>query len=62
MTEQIHVLINGEEYGPYSGDEFRQYFDEQKIIGHDLVCTESLTQWVTAKEFRKRLKVELTGC
>jgi TPR repeat protein len=58
MTEQIHVLINGEEYGPYSDAEFRQYLAEQKIISHDLVWTESLTQWVTAEEFLKKPKPE----
>ena len=60
MTEQIHVLINGEEYGPYSDAEFRQYLAEQKIISHDLVWTESLTQWVTAEEFLKKPKPEHT--
>lgn len=58
MTEQIHVLINGEEYGPYSDAEFRQYLAEQKIISHDLVWTESLTQWVMAEEFLKKPKPE----
>src|ERR1039458_6846507 len=32
MQDLIHVLIDGEEFGPYSDEEFRQYFHEQKII------------------------------
>ena len=60
MSDQIHVLINGEEYGPYSDAEFRQYFAEQKMISHDLVWTESLSRWVTAGEFLKMPKPERT--
>jgi TPR repeat protein len=60
MTEQIHVLINGEEYGPYSDAEFRQYLAEQNIISHDLVWTEPLAQWMTVEEFLKKPKPEPT--
>src|ERR1035437_2868611 len=60
MTEQIHVLINGEEYGPYSDAEFRQYLAEQNIISHDLVWTDPLAQWMTVEEFLKKPKPEPT--
>ena len=61
MPDLIQVLIDGEEYGPYSEQEFRQHFDGQKIIGRDFVWTESLTQWVTAEEFLKMPKQEQTA-
>jgi TPR repeat protein len=58
MPDLIHVLINGEQFGPYSEQELRQYIDEQKIIGQDLVWNESLTQWMTTEEFLKTLKTQ----
>jgi hypothetical protein len=59
MTEEIHVLINGEEYGPYSRPELQQYLAEHKIVHRDLVWTESLTQWVPVEEFLKKSQPEL---
>src|ERR1039458_7438606 len=60
MQDLIHVLIDGEEFGPYSDEEFRQYFHEQKIINRDLVWAESRTQWETAEEFLKKPRAEQT--
>src|SRR5262245_38946759 len=40
MSRRIHVLINGEQFGPYPENEFRQHLIDRKILRSDLVWRE----------------------
>src|SRR5688572_23711438 len=59
MSNRIHVLINGEQFGPYPEAEFRQHVAERKILKSDLVWREGLTDWITAGELAERLIADL---
>src|SRR5262245_59432125 len=50
MSNRIHVLINGEQFGPYPEGEFRQHVDDKKILRSDLVWREGLADWIPAGE------------
>src|SRR6266536_1947401 len=50
MSNRIHVLINGEQFGPYPEAEFRQHVADKKILKSDLVWREGLRDWIPAAE------------
>ena len=50
MSNRIHVLINGEQFGPYPEPEFRQHVADRKILRSDLVWREGLVDWIPAGE------------
>src|ERR1051325_4396368 len=58
MSKRIHVLINGEKFGPYPETEFRQHLAEKKILRTDLVWREGLPAWIEAEEFLAALDKE----
>lgn len=55
MSRRIHVLINGEQFGPYPEAEFRQHLADRKIVSSDLVWREGLTDWIAAEELLQQL-------
>ena len=55
MSKRVHVLIDGEQFGPYPEAEFRQHVSAQKILKTDLVWREGLGDWVTVAEFLDKL-------
>lgn len=52
LSEQgrYYVLINNENFGPYSRHELVQYVSEKKILRKDPAWTEGLTEWVTVED------------
>ena len=40
MSNRVHVLINGEPFGPYPEVEFRQHIQDRKILKSDLAWRE----------------------
>src|SRR5690242_6749689 len=56
MSRRIHVLINGEQFGPYPENEFRQHVADRKILRGDLVWREGLTDWIPAGELLSQLE------
>ena len=50
MSNRIHVLIDGEQFGPYPESEFRQHVAARKILRSDLVWREGLADWVPASQ------------
>jgi len=60
MSNRIHVLINGEQFGPYPEAEFRQHVAERKILKSDLVWREGLPEWITAGELAEKLIADLS--
>ncbi len=48
MSRRIHVLIQGEQFGPYPENEFRQHLADKKILRSDLVWREGLAEWIPA--------------
>src|SRR5262245_21663493 len=55
MSKRIHVLINGEQFGPYPENEFRQHLADRKILRNDLVWREGLPGWIPADELLSKL-------
>src|SRR5262245_34851342 len=53
MSKRIHVLINGEPFGPYPEVEFRQHVADRKILHSDLVWREGLADWIPAGDLLK---------
>ena len=60
MSKRIHVLINGEKFGPYPEAEFRQHLADTKILSSDLAWREGLSDWIAAGELLARLEAEET--
>ena len=58
MSNRIHVLINGEQFGPYPEAEFRQHVAERKILKSDLVWREGLPDWLPSSELIAILHAE----
>ena len=58
MSKRIHVLINGEQFGPYPESEFRQHVTDRKILQSDLVWRESLADWISAGELLATLDAD----
>jgi TPR repeat protein len=56
MATRIHVLINGEKFGPYPEAEFRQHLAGKKILRSDLVWREGLRDWIPAGELVRELE------
>src|SRR5262245_31866526 len=50
MSNRIHVLIDGEQFGPYPEVEFRQHLADRKILRSDPVWREGLADWVSAEK------------
>jgi TPR repeat protein len=55
MSNRIHVLINGEQFGPYPEVEFRQHVADMKIVKSDLVWREGLADWIPAERLLNSL-------
>src|SRR6187401_2414001 len=58
MSRRIHVLINGEKFGPYAEIEFQRHLADKKILRSDLVWREGLTDWVTAEALLQILEAD----
>ena len=58
MSNRIHVLINGEQFGPYPESEFRLHLAERKILKADLAWREGLADWLPATEMIALLDAE----
>ncbi len=50
MSRRIHVLIQGEQFGPYPENEFCQHLADKKILRSDLVWREGLPEWIPAAD------------
>ncbi len=48
MSDQWHLLQDGQQYGPYSGEQLVQFAQEGRIVRESLVWTEGLENWVSA--------------
>src|SRR4030095_12614393 len=58
MSRRIHVLINGEKFGPYPEIEFQRHVADKKILRSDLVWREGLADWITAEALLQTLATE----
>ncbi|HXJ57557.1 MAG TPA: GYF domain-containing protein, partial [Verrucomicrobiae bacterium] len=61
MSNRIHVLINGEQFGPYPEAEFHQHVADRKILKSDLVWRDGLTDWIPASELLAQLQAQRGG-
>ncbi len=50
MSDQWYVQSNGEQLGPYSGEQLVEYAQEGRIISETLVWAEGMTEWAPASE------------
>ncbi|MEI7910740.1 MAG: DUF4339 domain-containing protein [Verrucomicrobiota bacterium] len=48
MSDQWHLLNNGQQYGPYSEDDLVQFVQEGRIVRESLLWTEGMDGWVAA--------------
>jgi len=48
MSDQWHLLNNGQQYGPYSEDDLLQFVREGRIVRDSLLWTEGMQGWVAA--------------
>src|SRR5262245_19603842 len=56
MSNRIHVLIHGEQFGPYPEAEFQQHVADRKILRSDLVWRQGLADWIPAAELLEQLR------
>ena len=47
---QIHVLRDGEKFGPYSEEEVRQYLNQGTLLPTDLAWHEGIDNWIALNE------------
>ncbi len=50
MNDNWFVLIDGQQMGPYSEENFRQYIQEGRITGEMYVWAEGMPEWLPAKQ------------
>jgi GYF domain 2 len=50
MNDNWFVLIDGQQMGPYSSEDFSQYVQEGRIRGEMLVWAEGMPEWLPARE------------
>ena len=48
MSDQWHLLNNGQQYGPYNEDDLLQFVREGRIVRDSLLWTEGMQGWVAA--------------
>lgn len=48
MSDQWHLLHDGQQYGPYSGEDLLQFVQEGRIVRDSLLWTEGMDEWVPA--------------
>ncbi|KAB2639305.1 MAG: DUF4339 domain-containing protein [Verrucomicrobia bacterium] len=48
MSNQWHLLINGQQYGPYSEEDLLQFVREGRVVRDSLLWTEGMHEWVAA--------------
>ena len=48
MSDQWHLMQEGQKYGPYRGEQLVQFVQEGRIVRETLVWTEGLEDWVAA--------------
>ncbi|MCX6875356.1 MAG: DUF4339 domain-containing protein [Verrucomicrobia bacterium] len=48
MSDQWHLLQEGQQYGPYSGEQLQQFAQEGRIVRESMLWTEGLENWVSA--------------
>lgn len=52
MAEQWFYLIDGQQYGPVSASDLRQFAASGELLPEDLVWKEGLTDWVPAQHLK----------
>lgn len=48
MSDGWYLARNGQQYGPYSSEQFRQFAAEGRLTPNDLVASVSGQQWLPA--------------
>src|SRR5262245_12457872 len=61
MSNRVHVLINGEQFGPYPEVELRQHIEDRKILKSDLAWREGLADWISVDELLAQLDAARPG-
>jgi hypothetical protein len=50
MSDQWHLLQEGQQYGPYSGDQLVEFAKEGRIVRESMVWAEGMADWVAASQ------------
>jgi len=48
MSDQWHLLHNGQQYGPYNGEDLMQFVQEGRVVRDTLLWTEGMESWAMA--------------
>ena len=48
MSDQWHLLQEGQQYGPYTGDQLVEFANEGRIVRESMVWAEGMAEWVPA--------------
>lgn len=50
MSDQWHLLQEGQQYGPYTGDQLVEFANDGRIVRESMLWTEGLADWVAASQ------------
>ena len=48
MSDQWHLLNDGQQYGPYSGEDLMRFVQEGRIVRDSMLWTDGMENWVAA--------------
>jgi len=51
MSDQWHLLQEGQQYGPYTGDQLVEFAKDGRIVRESMLWAEGMTDWVAASQF-----------
>jgi hypothetical protein len=50
MSDQWHLLQEGQQYGPYSGDQLLEFANDGRIVRESMLWAEGMAEWVPASQ------------
>ena len=50
MSDQWHLLQEGQQYGPYTGDELVEFAKEGRVVRESMLWSEGMADWVPASQ------------
>jgi hypothetical protein len=50
MSDEWHLLQDGQQYGPYTGEQLVQFVSEGRIVRESMLWTEGMAEWAKAED------------
>ena len=60
MNQEWHLLQDGQQYGPYTGDQLVEFANDGRIVRESMLWAEGMADWVKAADVEGLFPPEAT--